>query len=322
MSLKCVHKGCGKSFNEGSEEVCIYHPGPPVFHEGQKGWKCCKPRVLTFDEFMTIPPCTEGRHSSTDKPPELEKGNQDTDSEIAAKIESLNAAAPTRKPIAAPQHIPTPPPPQPESEDDDPSLEIPDGAVCKRRGCGAKYKAGSAREGESCVHHPGVPIFHEGNKGYSCCKPRVMEFEQFMNLEGCGKKDRHLFVGSGKDKDNKTGAGGEEILETVRNDFYQTPTTVIASFFLKKIVKDKSTVKFGENKIDLDLVTSDSPPKRYTAEIPLFAAIDPEKTSFKILGTKLEVTLAKADGASWAVLRSDDTHTGEIFQVGRAGSLR
>lgn len=107
-----------------------------------------------------------------------------------------------------------------------------------------------------------------------------------------------------------------------RNDFYQTPTTVIASFFLKKIVKDKSTVKFGDNKIDLDLVTSDPTPKRYTAEVPLFASIDPEKTSFKILGTKLEVTLVKADSTSWPVLRSDDSHSGEIFQIGKAGSLQ
>ena len=107
-----------------------------------------------------------------------------------------------------------------------------------------------------------------------------------------------------------------------RHDFYQTPTTVIASFFLKKIVKDKSTVKFGDNKIDLDLVTSDATPKRYKAEVPLYASIDPEKTTFKILGTKLEVTLAKADSTSWPVLRSDDTHTGEILQIGKAGRLQ
>lgn len=165
---------------------------------------------------MEISPCTEGKHSTTDKPPEIEKAKPETDSELAAKIENLNAsAAPTRKPVVAPQHVPTPPPPQPESEDDDPSIEVPDGAACKRRGCHAKYTKGTNRESESCVYHPGVPIFHEGSKGYSCCKRRVLEFDQFMELEGCAKKDRHLFVGSGKEKD-KAGAGGEEVLETVR----------------------------------------------------------------------------------------------------------
>lgn len=36
MAAKCVHKGCGKTFSDPEEE-CVYHPGPPVFHEGQKG---------------------------------------------------------------------------------------------------------------------------------------------------------------------------------------------------------------------------------------------------------------------------------------------
>ena len=36
MAGKCVHKGCGKVFTD-TEEPCVYHPGPAVFHEGQKG---------------------------------------------------------------------------------------------------------------------------------------------------------------------------------------------------------------------------------------------------------------------------------------------
>lgn len=107
-----------------------------------------------------------------------------------------------------------------------------------------------------------------------------------------------------------------------RRDFYQTVGTVIASFFLKKIVKDKSTVEFTETEIKLDLVTSDPTPKRFTKNIGTFGPIDAAKSTFKILGTKLEVTLAKADGASWPVLSSEDAHTGEILQIGRAGRLQ
>ena len=36
MAKKCVHKGCGKTY-ENEDEECVYHPGPPVFHVGQKG---------------------------------------------------------------------------------------------------------------------------------------------------------------------------------------------------------------------------------------------------------------------------------------------
>jgi hypothetical protein len=167
---------------------------------------------------MDIPPCTTGTHSTTDKPPEVDSKPQEDDAALAKKIENLNASAPPRAPIQPAQHAPTPPPAPLESEDDDPSLEIPDGATCKRKTCGSTYKRGRSRDNEECVHHPGVPIFHEGSKGYSCCKRRVLEFDQFMNIEGCKTKTRHLFVGSGeKDKDKeKTKEGGEEILSTVR----------------------------------------------------------------------------------------------------------
>ncbi len=95
---------------------------------------------------------------------------------------------------------------------------------------------------------------------------------------------------------------------------------VTASFFLKKIDKDTAKVVFKTQSIDLDLTTADSPPKRYKKEVPLYAAIDPDKSTYKVLGTKLEVVLAKADVSSWPVLRSDDRLTGVILQVGRAGS--
>jgi hypothetical protein len=118
-----------------------------------------------------------------------------------------------RAPISAPQPTATPPPPAPESEDDDESLEVPKGKICRRKACGVSYE-GDGREGEKCVYHPGAPIFHEGSKGYTCCKRRVLEFDEFMKIEGCKTKDRHLFVGSGKKKGGA--AGGEELLETVR----------------------------------------------------------------------------------------------------------
>ncbi|KAK9771822.1 putative Cysteine and histidine-rich domain-containing protein [Seiridium cardinale] len=346
MAQKCVHKGCGKTYTD-PDEVCTYHPGPPVFHEGQKGelqaagpYGALKvpngrflsktvlathhnmhPRVLTFDEFLAIPPCTEGKHSTTDLPPDIEKKTGDTAAaeatSLSAKLSEAPANVPGRAPLA-PQPAPTAPPPPPESEDDEPSVEIPDGKTCRRKGCNATYKKGQSRsDQENCVHHPGAPIFHEGSKGYTCCKRRVLEFDEFMRIEGCKTSARHLFIGSGEDK--KKNASTEEQLDTVRHDFYQTPSTVIASFFLKKIDSSKATVEFEAQTLVLDLPTTDAAPKRYKTTVPLFGKIDTEKSTFKIFGTKLEVNLYKADGASWPVLRSDDRLTGEILQVGRAG---
>jgi hypothetical protein len=95
---------------------------------------------------------------------------------------------------------------------------------------------------------------------------------------------------------------------------------VIASLYLKKIDKEKSTVKFtSETSVDFDLVTADS--KRFQKTFELYGPINTEKSSFKILGTKLELSLAKADGSGWPVLKADDPQTGEIIQAGRAGRV-
>jgi hypothetical protein len=180
------------------------------------GWKCCKPRVLTFDEFLAIEPCTTGKHSDVDDTPTPEPVKapdiaNDTQVNLGSLEESLPAPAPRLPAAQAAPAASSAPAPPPESEDDDPSIALKDGMTCRRKGCGVTHKGGD-REGEKCVHHPGAPIFHEGSKGWSCCKRRVLEFDQFMNIEGCKTKDRHLFVGSGK-KDKE---GGEEKLETVR----------------------------------------------------------------------------------------------------------
>ena len=93
---------------------------------------------------------------------------------------------------------------------------------------------------------------------------------------------------------------------------------MIVSFYLKKIDKANAKVDFSSpTTLDLDLPTTDS--KRYIQSIPLFAPVDQEKSSFRIMGTKIEFELVKADGSSWPVLRSDEERTGEIIQVGRAG---
>ncbi|GLT84086.1 hypothetical protein SLE2022_023370 [Rubroshorea leprosula] len=62
----CKNKGCGKVFKEkdNHDTACSYHPGPAVFHDRLRGWKCCDIHVKEFEEFMSIPPCTQGWHNA------------------------------------------------------------------------------------------------------------------------------------------------------------------------------------------------------------------------------------------------------------------
>lgn len=88
------------------------------------------------------------------------------------------------------------------------------------------------------------------------------------------------------------------------------------SLYLKKIDKEKAKVEYTSTSVDLDLPTMDN--KRYKDKYELFAPIDPAKSQFRVLGTKLELTLVKGDGTSWPVLRKDDHWSGERIQIGSA----
>jgi hypothetical protein len=219
-----------------------------------------------------------------------------------------------------------------DSDADDMTFE--EGVTCKRRGCGKSYSKSIPRADEKCVYHPGVPIFHEGSKGWTCCKRRVLEFEEFLRIEGCKERQGHCYIGKKarereKEKELALAAGksgpsatGEEMLESVRNDFYQTASTVIVSFYLKKIIKDRASIVFDADgrTVRLDLPTSDG--TRYTSDVVLWGEVAPAECKFRILGTKLEVTLVKSGEAGlvgWPVLREGDRDTGERIQVGRAG---
>lgn len=176
--------------------------------------------MLTFDEFLAIPPCTTGKHSTVvEAPPPAPKPAPANVTPAPAPAPSYTptpappAAAPKAAPISSsvPTGDSTPSAPKPaveEDEDDDPAVPVPAGSRCKRRGCGAEHNGSGSREGEKCVYHPGQPIFHEGSKGWICCRRRVLEFDEFMKIPGCKEKDRHLFVGKRKE--------GEEKVDKVR----------------------------------------------------------------------------------------------------------
>ncbi|KIK63602.1 hypothetical protein GYMLUDRAFT_71739 [Collybiopsis luxurians FD-317 M1] len=327
---RCSRKGCGKEYTEGSSQSCIFHPGGPVFHEGLKSWSCCSEKnkpVLDFDEFMNIKGCVEtDRH--TNEVPETEPTapsasaaeNEVVQVPIKAPSSTASVAVP---PATVLKSVPAPslPPPAPiVEEEDDLSVSIASGTTCRRPGCGVAFVSDEENrlgdgEGTRCTYHPSPPIFREGSKGYLCCKRRVLEFEEFLKIEGC-KTGRHLF--SPKVNSDKT-----EELTTCRIDHYQTVDQVHVSVFAKKVDKERSSVNFSEQSLSIDLYLPDS--KRFLKTIELFGPIAPEKSSFQVFGTKVELHLRKQDTRSWTILEKPTHDLGNIaltFGVsGRTGTI-
>jgi len=314
---KCARKGCEKDYSEerNNDSACQYHSGGPVFHEGLKGWSCCKKRVVDFDEFLNIPGCTTGRHTDEKlvQPAPVSKPDSPAPTTTKDGVEVYSNGAT----ISLASHTPTPTTVAEAAEDtekkakpfavenlpdeDDLSVPVKVGTTCKRRGCGVTYKDEATSRGDGaeakCHHHPGAPIFHEGSKGWSCCSRKVLEFEEFLKIKGC-KEGSHLFVGGKKESQ-------EEELVDCRNDWYQTPTHIILSIFAKD--KEDTQITFEEQSMNVDIKMKDN--KRYKKSIPLFQPIVPQESNFKPLTTKVEVKLRKGNGISWPALEPTDNVT-------------
>nr|XP_013795768.1 PREDICTED: LOW QUALITY PROTEIN: integrin beta-1-binding protein 2 [Apteryx mantelli mantelli] len=55
---------------------------------------------------------------------------------------------------------------------------------CSNAGCGQRFDP-QRNSPDSCVYHPGVPIFHDALKGWSCCRKRTTDFSEFLAIKGC-----------------------------------------------------------------------------------------------------------------------------------------
>ncbi|KAI3642826.1 hypothetical protein MP228_012381 [Amoeboaphelidium protococcarum] len=344
--LKCSNKGCGREFNDSdnTDNACSYHSGPPVFHEGLKGWQCCSKRVIEFDEFLQIPGCTTGRHqSSVDDDPaasssidqskskveqksvysaSLEKENGTTDLNFQQKPSSVSSDGKTevygvvqsqqaaeQSPLSSPAvKLSYASLEQLQIERDPVDAILKNGMICKRNGCGYAYKAnGKDDHKESnliCHFHPGAPVFHEGSKGWSCCSRKVLEFDEFLKIKGC-KQDQHLFIGSAADQTGDKSLLSQKEAINVRHDWFQSPQSVTVSFYVKKVDKDTVECRFLEQRLELQFKHPENGGvQQFSAD--LFQPIVAAECQCHVMSTKIEVTLRKANGISWPQLEKTD----------------
>jgi len=197
---------------------------------------------------------------------------------IKKKETNIKPVAPIEEPIIM-KEIPDPP-----------DAVIPVGAPCLHKNCTKTFVNDESRK-EECTYHPGNPIFHEGSKGYACCKKMTLIFEEFLSMEGC-TVGIHKFV-----TDPKPAA-----LVTVRQDFYQMGSNVIVTFYAKNCDKSASRVTFTPTAMDVELKLSDGQIFKKNIEFTGGKTIDPGASSYSILGPKVEVKLRKSAPMDWVKL--------------------
>uniref|UniRef100_A0A8I5T818 CHORD domain-containing protein n=1 Tax=Pongo abelii TaxID=9601 RepID=A0A8I5T818_PONAB len=61
--------------------------------------------------------------------------------------------------------------------------------LCYNWSCGQCFDP-ETNSDDACTYHPGVRVFHDAFKGWSCCKRRTTDFSDFLSIVGC-TKGRH-----------------------------------------------------------------------------------------------------------------------------------
>ncbi|KNG46157.1 SGS-domain-containing protein [Stemphylium lycopersici] len=96
--------------------------------------------------------------------------------------------------------------------------------------------------------------------------------------------------------------------EKIKTDWYQTNDSVTLNIMAKGVPKDKLTVDIEAESVSLSFPIVDSSEYSYNAD-PLFAPIDPSRSSYQIKSTKVELLLKKATpGVKWRSLEREDGH--------------
>merc|ERR1711879_98014 len=194
--LKCYNAGCGKKYKESdnNDTICVYHPGPPEFHDLKKTWKCCMKTSMDWDDFAKIKGCTTGRHSNV-KPKKLKLAKMPEKmlpQPINAEMKKLKVTSPQ----SMPKLLNPPPgpagnavcPPVVEKKVDEPKpiliVTAQGWYKCANFGCLKEYDPENNNEGD-CKHHSGRPLFRDIKKWWTCCDAYSYDWDDFQKLPTC-----------------------------------------------------------------------------------------------------------------------------------------
>ncbi|CAL4061380.1 unnamed protein product, partial [Meganyctiphanes norvegica] len=302
----CYNKGCGSKFDlkDNKDDSCEYHPGGPIFHDAYKGWSCCDKKTTDFTTFLNMKGCTKGQHNP-EKPPEPPKYVPDPstkeevimvkayephqlprpDLEEDMEYLKINVAKSLQQAL------------QKEEEKKESELGMQNsgeilqgiriGEPCKNNACKKTFE-GLGSNLELCKHHPGLPIFHEGMKYWTCCQRKTSDFDSFLQQEGC-QTTQHMWI----KKESNSGICKKT---NCRFDWHQTGTHVIVSVYAKLSRPESTTVQVNPIRLNAHVVYAEG---YFDLDVELKGVITVNESSVTLMGTKVEIKLRKAEALSW-----------------------
>jgi len=180
----------------------------------------------------------------------------------------------------------------------------------------ASFHLGRYREARNCFVEGQKLGEESGLKQWmSWCDEKINKFGDFAP----GVKSAPSVVSEEKQNktdDAKTGDDNNETkpapavdnnampVPKISHDWYQTETHVVVEVRIKKLTANAVKIEMGDTNLSVTakLPGSDS---EYSLELDLAHPISPDQSSYKIMSTKIEIKLKKAEGVRWAVLEGD-----------------
>ncbi|CAJ0946610.1 unnamed protein product, partial [Mesorhabditis belari] len=300
--VQCYNKGCGIKFDPkaNGSDSCIYHPGPPYFHDAYKIWNCCNKKSTDFGTWLSFKGCTKGPHNP-EKPedivriasvkeirPEKEEEvivwnglnkpaerSRQAGNVILLGIETTSGARAAIERFQA----------QSGASSEEGKLQI--GTPCQNSGCDKTF-AGPDSELSECVYHPGVAIFHEGMKYWSCCQKKTSDFGAFLEQKGC-EHGKHNWTKNEK-------------VDKLREDWFSSNGSITVNVYCKGAMPENIRAETDGLNLRVVLVHGFGT-KQSTLNYELFGEIIAAESLVRVGERKVELILKQKDVVSWPRLR-------------------
>ncbi|QIX01954.1 hypothetical protein AMS68_007471 [Peltaster fructicola] len=95
-------------------------------------------------------------------------------------------------------------------------------------------------------------------------------------------------------------------MEKIRHEWYQNNNSVFFTLLARGAPQDNTTVDITEHALSISFPSATGSTFDFTID-PLYAPVDPTKSTFRVLASKLEVTLIKATpGQKWSALEGSE----------------
>lgn len=303
--LYCYNKGCGKRFNpkENSPDACVYHPGPPYFHDAYKIWNCCNKKSTDFGTWLSFKGCTRGWHNS-EKPAEDAAKPVKTEAKIRPEApeevivwNGLTKPAPREEIQREMKSITLEPTPMllkaieeyNRGQNVNASSGVHIGVACKNAGCDKVYE-GEKSDREQCVYHSGVAVFHEGMKYWSCCQRKTSDFGAFLEQKGC-TTGSHCW-------------SKNERVDKIREDWFCRSGFIHLNIYCKGALPDECRVE-SNGLILRAKVVHGFGTKETELNYELFGEIEVPECKVLVGERKLEMVLKQKEAESWPRLTYD-----------------